>query len=41
MAKNQSKWNDEVTMTNVVNALYGDALAWFFDLVTALTTCLD
>ena len=33
-AKNQSEWNDELTMANVVNALYGDALAWFLALVS-------
>ncbi len=36
MAQTQSQWNDEVTMTNVVDALFGDALAWFLGLVTTL-----
>ncbi len=40
-AKDQSKWNDEVTMANVVNALYGDALEWFLDLVTTLSTSMS
>jgi len=37
-AKDQFEWSDEVTMTNIVNALFGDALAWFLDLVTMLST---
>ncbi len=40
-AKDKSKWNDEVTMANVVSALYGDALEWFLDLVTTLSTCMS
>ncbi len=33
-AKDMSHWNDEVTMSNVVNALFGPSLVWFLDLVT-------
>ncbi len=32
-AKDQSKWDDEETMNNVVCSLFADALFWFFDLV--------
>ncbi len=33
-ARDQFKWNEEVTMSHVVNALMEDSLLWFFDLVT-------
>jgi len=37
-AKDQFEWDDDVTMNNVVEVLFGDALLWFLDLVTFLFT---
>jgi hypothetical protein len=33
-AKELLEWDEETTMTNVVHALYGEALQWFLQLVT-------
>jgi len=33
-ARDQFKWNEEVTMNHIVNALMEDSLLWFLDLVT-------
>ncbi len=40
-ARYTSQWNDEVTMNNVVNALFGPALFWFLDLVIKHLTLLE
>ena len=37
-AKNLLEWDEAMTIANVVNALFGEALQWFLELVTKLIT---